>query len=172
MGSRMEDGTFTGTLPQILSLVGLNPKFLLRDGESDPEVMAAVSDKVVGHLWDCTQDMLSFKFKVNLSPKTRTGDRKDADLTLEDLPRLAHLEITMRRLLGWINSLYDPSGLLSPVTIRLKLLYRKIIAREYGELSWDDQLPPAAHQEWERVIEEFLKMPEVRVPRAVRPKQV
>ena len=49
-GTRLDDGTYTGTLPKILSKVGLHPKVLISDGEEDPDVLQQFSNKVLGHI--------------------------------------------------------------------------------------------------------------------------
>ena len=54
MGDRQDDGTYTGTLPKILSKVGLHPKVILIDGETDPEVLKLLPDKTLGHICKCT----------------------------------------------------------------------------------------------------------------------
>ena len=164
MGERLPDGSYTGTLPQILAKVGLHPKVLLVDGETDKEIIDMFSDKVLGHIWKCTEDVVMFKLHVNLPNKSKSGEKIDPDLTHQDIPRLPHLEITKKKLLSWINSLYDPTGVLSPLTIKLKIAYRRLIAKEYGELEWDQQLPQNAHLMWEKLITEFIKYPNITIP--------
>ena len=66
-GLKNEDGTFSGTLSQILSAVGLKTKLIVTTGESDPEILEKFEGKVLGHGWDTREDKLAFKITVNLS---------------------------------------------------------------------------------------------------------
>ena len=120
MGSRNEDGEYSGTLPKILARVGLHPKVLVRSGEKDPDILAQYNDRVLGHLWRPGEDVLIFTFPVNLSQKDRKGVRKSPDLVPSDIPMLPSMILTKRRLLGFIMSLFDPTGLTSPITLKLK----------------------------------------------------
>ena len=79
---------------------------------------------------------------------------------------------TKRLLLGWVMSLYDPMGLLSPLLIKLKIELRCLFSSEYGNLEWDDPLLVEAHQAWEKLIAEFLSIPEICIRRDVRPTSV
>ena len=42
---------------------------------------------------------------------------------------------------------YDPLGLLSPITVQLKLHMRNLFSKDAG-LDWDTPLPPELKQEW------------------------
>ena len=94
MGQRLPDGTYTGTLPEILANVGLKPKVLIQSGETDAELLEQFGNKVLGHEWRPSQDCLVFKLTVNLSKKNRVGERTSPDICLEDLPRLPHMVFT------------------------------------------------------------------------------
>ncbi len=82
IGERREDGSYSGTFPTILALVGLHPKFIVCSGETDPEVLEHFGGTVLGHEWRPEPDTLVFKLKVNLSSKNRKGIREDPDLTV------------------------------------------------------------------------------------------
>ena len=129
-GKRLEDGTYTGTLPQILAKVGMHPKVLVRSGEEDPDVLKNYGDKVLGHVWRPGKDQLIFTLKVNLSIKNRKGEKVEPDLTEMDIPRLPNMMFTKRRLLGFVIEQYDPTGIMSPVLIKLKIELRKLFGKE------------------------------------------
>ena len=71
-------------------------------------------------------------------------------------------EATKRGILGKIARIYDPLGLVSPVTLRGKLLYRDACE---AKVAWDAQLPNKLTQDWLRWVE---KLPDVcTVPRSL-----
>ena len=48
MGEQEQDGTYNGTLQQILGLGGFRVKAFLRSGTSDQEAVKKLGDKVLG----------------------------------------------------------------------------------------------------------------------------
>ena len=140
-GEQKEDGSFSGTLPKILSLVGLVAKVIVVSGECDPEILDKFGQKVLGHVWNPRDDKLSFKLAVNLSVKNRKGERLEADLKPEDIARLPDLKLTKRNLLGFVMGVFDPTGILAPITVKLKLELRRLFKPEDAHLEWDAQVP-------------------------------
>ena len=165
-----KDGKFTGTLPKILDMVGLQAKVILTSGEKNSEILEKYGGKVLGHGWDPTRDVISFEVPVNLSKRNRKGERLEPDLATADIPRLPSLLLTKRKLLGLVMSIFDVSGLLSPVTIKLKLKLKKLFRNENVQLTWDDEIPADLHPPWVKLLTELLSMPRVEVPRSVKPK--
>ena len=82
--------------------------------------------RILGIEWNPTIDELSIA-PANLS----TFDR--------------HL-LTPRDVLRIINSIYDPLGLIAPLTIRLRIGFRNLFAAQ-ASLSWDDPLPAGPDQD-------------------------
>jgi hypothetical protein len=81
--------------------------------------------KVLGLIWDTAADRLCMDVKVNFSGKQK-GARVDPDADLEeDVDVFTPENITKRMLWRVAQGQYDPLGLLSPYTIRLKLLMRE-----------------------------------------------
>ena len=101
------DGVYNGTIPRILSLVGLNLKVMIASGDTDEESLKLLGDKTLGHIWVPPTDKFVFRVGVNLSRKKR-GIRSGKDLTPEDIPRLNTLIFTRRSLLGFVMAQYDP----------------------------------------------------------------
>ena len=73
------------------------------------------------------------RFKVNILPKIQkvcTGPpvgKEEAD----DIRKLA---LSRRMMLSQVYSIYDPMGLLSPITIKYKMLLQKLVT---ASLDWD-----------------------------------
>lgn len=74
--------------------------------------------------------------------------------------------VTRRGILSTVNSLYDPLGLLSPVTIGGKIILRKIVA---SSLDWDDQLPTPLVREWETWKSTLQSLENLQIPRVMVP---
>ena len=62
------DGEYTGTIPKILSLVGLKLKVMVASGDRDEDSIKLLGDKVLGHAWVPTDDKFIFRIVVNLTP--------------------------------------------------------------------------------------------------------
>lgn len=69
---------------------------------------------------------------------------------------------TPRGILSVINSLYDPLGLVAPVTIRGKMILRKIVT---DSSDWDSPLPEQYRSEWESQNTELQYLEEVNIRR-------
>ena len=168
-GYKNEDGTYSGTLPTILSNVGLKTKVMVQSHETDEDALDKFGNRVLGHLWDPVEDKLIFKFTVNLSSKNRKGECLEPDLQKEDIPSLPNQVLTKHRLLGFVMSLYDPTGLLSPITIKLKIELRRLFSKESSDLGWDDPIPSENHENWVRLLGEQLSQNDVTIDRSVNP---
>ena len=120
------DGHYDGTIPIILGLVGLKLKTMVASGDTDEAAIALMGEKVLGHAWRPTQDKFVFSFPVNLSTGKSKGKKIAMDLTEEDIPRLPSTTLTRRILLGFVQSQYDPMGLMCPLTIKLKIKLREL----------------------------------------------
>ena len=61
-----------------------------------------------------------------------------------------------------IASLYDPLGLISPITVRLKRFYQQICD---ANCKWDEELPPNFASEWQNILNELLEIDSIRIDR-------
>ena len=57
------DGRYNGTLAQILALVDLHLKVMVASGDSDPEKLALLGDKTLGHKWRPRDDKLVSRYQ-------------------------------------------------------------------------------------------------------------
>ena len=99
--------------------------------------------KLLGVIWDNQSDELL----VNLSE-------------LSDYVKC--LPVTKRSVLKFSARIFDPLGLVSPLVIRLKLLFRSLCT---DNVDWDDPIEGDALTKWKSLIAEFGCVNQIRVPR-------
>lgn len=92
----------------------------------------------LGLSWDLESDAITFRVSSTEKPYTRRG------------------------ILSTVNSLFDPLGLVAPVTIQGKLLLRKLTA---GTTDWDEPLPESHMTEWETWKESLKQLELLQIPR-------
>jgi hypothetical protein len=125
--------------------------------------------KVLGLIWDTAADRLRMDVKVNFSGKQK-GARVDPDANLEeDVDVFTPDHITKRMLWRVAQGQYDPLGLLSPNTIRLKLLMRGM-AQESGKVTgWDEEVPATVASDFKGILEDMKALRDITFPRSIRP---
>ena len=101
--------------------------------------------KVLGMEWEEEEDVIRFK-----------------------LSSLGEEETTKRTCLSTICRIYDPIGLLAPVTISAKIILRKIWAYQ-PKVDWDDTLPTELQREWSSFRESLLYVKSLRFNRSLKP---
>lgn len=119
----------------------------------------------------------------------RTSDFKDLDLGADPLPLQRSLGLnwelqidsftfrvsrdikpfTRRGMLSTVNSLYDPLGFASPVTVQGKALVRDISSEQY---EWDTPLPPEKMTQWKAWINSLTELEQVCIQRSYLPVSV
>lgn len=80
--------------------------------------------KKLSLIWNCIGDFLSFIVKTNFNTK-----------------------ITKRSILSTTAQIFDSLGLLSPVTIKAKIILQNVWSLE---LHWDESVPTNIHSTWQR----------------------
>ena len=83
--------------------------------------------KILGMRWNVNKDELSYAQHTISSPMKENN------------------AITKREILRKSSKIFDPLGLLSPVSIRAKILIQNLWK---GKYDWDEPLPENAQQEW------------------------
>ena len=104
-------------------------------------------EKVLGMEWDTESDVIRFGLK-RLDFKKR--------------------ETTKRECLSTIYSIYDPLGLLAPVTVAAKIILRKVWASR-PHIEWDDLLPDEIQRDWDSFRESLLHIRELTFKRSTKP---
>ncbi|GFY29352.1 integrase catalytic domain-containing protein [Trichonephila clavipes] len=73
-------------------------------------------------------------------------------------------ENTKRFMLQTIGKIFDPLGLLSPFTIRIKCLIQELWIKK---ITWDEILPPKLQEKWLLWCKELPLLDHLRIPRLV-----
>ena len=76
--------------------------------------------------------------------------------------------LTRRILLGIVNSCYDVYGLVSPITIQLKIELRNLYSKQL-KLGWDDPVPSEVKKKWIQILQTVKSVEQVRFRRCLIP---
>ena len=138
----------------MMQSVGLRLKTIVSTSNPDPNSAEKLSSKVLGCLFDIKSDFLGIKFTFNPSKKKK-GLKTHPDLTLSDVNKFHESSHSRRALLSLVNGIYDPIGIASPYTIKLKLLMKQTIAEQESN-DWDSPVPDNIIKDWISVIKEGI----------------
>ena len=166
--TKSEDGTkfaYTGTIAQILKLVGFEAKCMIVDHESDDDVIKKFGKKFLGITWSAKPDLIEFKYHVNISAKTKKG-REEPDINEETLDLLEKKDLTLRIVTSVVHSWYDAAGLVSPFTMKFKLLLQETVSRSED---WDTSLPEDLQLKWKSGLRELVLMDTFYFNRSCKP---
>ena len=75
--------------------------------------------------------------QVNITKK-KFGVRTGLDLTAKEYLELKDM-LTLRIVMSVVSSVYDPLGMICPITIRMKLLLQE--THQIPDVTWDKFLP-------------------------------
>ena len=82
---------------------------------------------------------------------------------LEQFPKDAAV-YTQREFFSLVSSIFDPLGLLSPLTIRIKMILQQIW--KLGK-KWDELIPLVLQNAVQKVLNSYFAVPDNRIPRTV-----
>ncbi|KAJ8033781.1 hypothetical protein HOLleu_24140 [Holothuria leucospilota] len=82
----------------------------------------------------------------------------------EEIPVQA--ELTKRKCLSVMNSVFDPLGLLSPVTVRAKILLRDLWGKG---LNWNELIDKGDQLKWQELFRELNACSNIKIPRCIKP---
>ena len=147
----------------IIKKGGFNTKETIHSGDDVPAL------KVLGIVWHPKEDKISINCKINVSRKMK-GLRESEDIDMsqadEDLPDV----MTKREMWSAINGIYDPLGLLSPLTIRLKLMMREVCESQGKDASYDSPVNGEIRKKLVETAKELGAANNIMFSRAVKPK--
>ena len=149
-----------------LGLGTMSVKAYTFSGESPPpEVSADLTHiGVLGLLWDPLEDEIGLDIKDLYFGKAKRG--KLPPKVEGDFGPALRRNFTRRTVTGKVANVYDPTGLVTPITARLKLDLHELCKLN---LDWDDQIPDEYLERWVKNLEDIQKLKEVRFRRSIIP---
>ena len=121
--------------------------------------------RVLGIPWHPRSDEFSVQVKIKASKK---GNRAQENMTATEIPQLMGVTLTRRILLGITNSCYDVYGLVSPITIQLKIELRNLLKPEFN-LGWDDPVPDILKEKWIKILQLLKSAEGLRFKHCIKP---
>merc|ERR1712240_260651 len=122
------------------------------------------SDKVLGYLYNPMEDRLGIKFVFNPAKK-RKGAKVCPDLTHNDVDSFIKTPQSRRSLLALCNTVYEPLGLATPFTIKLKILMKETLSLD-NPGDWDSTVSTSLVKEWASAIKEGITQDSFNFPRS------
>ena len=74
--------------------------------------------------------------------------------------------ITKRQILSSTSSIYDPLGLATPISVKAKIILRKIWAVS-PKLDWDDLVPESISNGWNNFVEDLIAVESITFKRSL-----
>ena len=150
----------------VLTQAGLGVKSITWSGSKPSELVSGdgVHVGVVGLLWDSEKDQIGIDVKPLYFGKMKRG--KAPELVTGDVKTALSSVFSRRTLWGQVAKFWDPMGLLTPLTSRLKLDLRSVTLLG---LDWDDKIPDEYLDTWVRNLSDIETAKEIRFRRAVIP---
>ena len=102
--------------------------------------MKGPNQKVLGVGWNSKTDSFHFSVRINFSPR-RKKIRTGPDLNINQIPSEIPIALTERMVLSQVNGIYDPLGLATPFTAKVKILLRNLCGTNKKNLDLDEPIP-------------------------------
>ena len=155
------------SLQFVLGEAGLGVKAVTYSGLPPSEVVSAdgVHVGLMGMVWDSEKDCVGIDVKPLFFGKIKRG--MVPELVKGDIGEALAKVFTRRTLTGKVAGVFDPLGLLTPITAGWKMDLRRVSMLGLG---WDDPVPEEMLETWVKNLEEIAAVKEVRFRRAVIPK--
>ncbi|XP_060579275.1 uncharacterized protein LOC132736195 [Ruditapes philippinarum] len=99
-------------------------------------------DRALGVNWNVNDDKITFKIKISKKPLTRRG------------------------ILSIVSAIFDPLGLVSPVTLRAKAIVQSLYRKKIG---WDETIPQKEIEDWQQWIANLPSLEKISIDRCFRP---
>lgn len=154
------------SLDFVLSMGSMEVKGYTFSGHPPSEELTADGETVglVGMAWNPEKDWISLSIKPLYFGKPKRG--KLPDIVTGDFTPALKKNFTRRTLLSKIAGVYDPMGLTTPITARLKLDLHDVFTLQLG---WDDPVPDSYLEKWIRNISDIQLLRDIRFRRCIIP---
>ena len=131
---------------------------------SDQESLEKLSDKVLGYLYNHMEEKLGTSITFNPAKKKK-GAKVHPDLTLADVDDFIKTPQSRRTLLAICNAVYNPLGLATPFTIKLKILMKETLSLD-NQGDWDSPVSTTLIKEWATTLKEAISQESLYFPRS------
>ena len=150
----------------VLSTANLTVKAYTFSGSApSPEVSKdGIHVGLVGMLWDSERDIIGIDVKELYFGKPKRGVLPE--VVSGDVGEALRRNFTRRNLLGKVAGIYDPIGLVTPITSRLKLDLHDLCLEN---LDWDNQVPDTYLEKWIKNLKDIQTLKEIRFRRTIIP---
>ena len=154
------------SLDFVLQSANLAVKAYTFAGSPPSEVVSkdGVHVGLLGMVWDSAQDILGIDIKDLYFGKSKRGVLPE--LVSGNIRDALQRNFTRRNLLGKVAGIYDPIGLVTPITSRLKLDLHDLCLEN---LDWDDNVPDSYLEKWLVNLQDIQDLKEIRFRRTVIP---
>ena len=151
-------------LVSTLDVGSMQVKAISKSGQKPPEKASANGQHVglVGYLWDTEKDCIQLDIKPLYLDKVKRG--KLPRIITENVREELAEKFTRRVLCSKVAGVFDPLGLATPVTAKLKMDLSEIVSMTEG---WDDPVDVKHLDKWVQNLQEIQNLAEIRVPRSV-----
>ena len=122
-------------------------------------------EHVLGLVWDRAKDVLRYNIRLNFSPKKRgifTGPYVERNDILQSIPQKIRKRISLSK----INSIYDPLGLITPFTIKAKIILKGLWKVGFG---WDEDIGGPEREKLIQFLVSMFKLEDVDFNRCLKP---
>ena len=100
------------------------------------------AETALGIFWDVESDTLGYRVTDKDKPVTRRG------------------------ILSKVSAVYDPMGMVGPVTLKAKQILQELTRLK---LDWDEPIPPHLQSQWQEWLTDLSKLQAMKIPRCVCP---
>ena len=143
--------------------------------EADITLLHVNNEKVLGMTWIPQKDNFIFRVKINFSPRSKhhlmCPDLTEANIANE-LPQV----LTRRMVLSQAARIYDPLGLITPVTLKAKLLLRSLVSTSVTtesdgpkSIDCDSPISEECRDEWKQFFIDLFQLEGVTFVRCFKP---
>ena len=149
-----------------LDLGGMSVKAFTYAGQKpDPEVSNdGVHIGAVGYRWASEADYLCLDVKPMSFGKAKRGKLPE-EIKGDFGPDLLQ-HFTRRTLVGKLMSIFDPTGLVTPITAKLKLDLHDLVDLK---LDWDDAIPVSFFDVWVKNLKDIQLLNDITFKRTIMP---
>jgi hypothetical protein len=121
--------------------------------------------RVLGVFWDPREDHIIFDVPLKLAHGQQGSSKRDCNDDV-DHTEIIPDSITRRKILEQVMRIYDPLGILSPFTLKAKILLQQTWALKLG---WDDPIPSSMLTSWRDFFQEMSELSTLKYDRCLKP---